>query len=134
LIGARFLGHPRDPQFQNARIVVDPKHGLASGLPSEWTMNDEWYSFSTNPRNAGAKVLLTLDENSYKPLGAQGADLRMGEHPIAWTNCIGPNGRKKGRMFYSAIGHRPETYSDPHYVAVLEAALEWTANRQADCH
>lgn len=127
LIGARFKGHPMNPQFQDARVEVNKDHPLAKSLPSEWTMKDEWYSFSTNPRAVGAKVVLTLDEASYVPQGRQG-DLRMGDHPIAWTNCQG-----KGRMFYSAIGHMPETYSEPHYVALLEDAIRWATDRKATC-
>jgi type 1 glutamine amidotransferase len=46
----------------------------------------------------------------------------MGDHPIAWTRCVG-----NGRAFYSAIGHRPEGYAEPHYVALLEQATVWAA-------
>lgn len=127
LIGARFLTHPMNPQFQEARIAVDRTHPLAGALPAEWRMTDEWYSFTTNPRKIGAKVLLTLDESTYSPVGMMGEDLRMGDHPLAWTNCVG-----KGRMFYSAIGHLPEAYSQPQNVAMLEAAIRWVAvDRQA---
>lgn len=125
LIGARFKGHPMAPQFQDARVVVDKKHPLAKALPAQWTMKDEWYSFSTNPRTTGARVLLTLDESTYKPDGMAGQDLRMGDHPIAWTRCIG-----KGRVFYSAIGHMPETYAQPQNVAMLEAAIGWAASKR----
>ena len=129
LIGARFKGHPMNPQFQEARVVVNTAHPLAKAVPSEWRMTDEWYSFRTNPRAVGANVLLTLDESTYKPEG-MGQDLKMGEdHPIAWTNCVG-----KGRMFYSAIGHMPETYSQPQHVALLESALDWAANDRAACN
>jgi type 1 glutamine amidotransferase len=129
LIGARFKGHPMNPQFQEARVVVNTAHPLAKAVPSEWRMTDEWYSFRTNPRAVGANVLLTLDESTYKPEG-MGQDLKMGEdHPIAWTNCIGT-----GRMFYSAIGHMPETYSQPQNVALLEAALDWAANDRTACN
>lgn len=131
LLGARFIGHPMGPQFQDARVVVQaPNHPAARGLPREWTMNDEWYSFRTNPRAVGATVIATLDEKTYSPKGMMNQDLRMGDdHPIAWTNCIG-----KGRMFYSAIGHRPETYSEPHYVTMLENAIDWAAvSGKKDC-
>ncbi|MET0589261.1 MAG: ThuA domain-containing protein [Novosphingobium sp.] len=130
LIGARFAGHPMNPQFQDARIAVeDTSSPLAKSLPAEWTMNDEWYSFKTNPRAAGATVILTLDEATYKPDGMMGQNLRMGaDHPLAWTNCIG-----KGRMFYSAIGHRPETYSQPQYVTLLENAVSWAATDRQAC-
>lgn len=128
LIGARFIGHTLAPQFQNARIVVDRQHPLAASLPAEWTMTDEWYSFRGDPRAKGANVLLSLDEASYNPVGPMGTDIRMGSHPLAWTNCI-----KNGRMFYSAIGHKPETYAEPNHVKLLEAAIEWAATARRAC-
>lgn len=124
LIGARFLGHPMSKQFQNARINLDdPAHPIASGLPESWEMTDEWYSFKTNPRDTGARVIATLDEASYEQIGMGGQPLAMGDHPIAWTRCVG-----SGRAFYSAIGHRPELYADPLYVGMIERAIAWTAN------
>lgn len=125
LVGARFAGHPMNPQFQDAKIVVEGRdHPIASGLPGEWVMNDEWYSFTNNPRASGSAIIATLDEGSYKP-GA----LAMGsDHPIVWTRCVG-----RGRSFYAAIGHRPETYADPHYVTMLENAVAWAASRRSNC-
>jgi len=64
-------------------------------------------------------VLATLDEKTYTP-----GDLTMGDHPIAWTRCIG-----QGRSFYSAIGHRPEAYADPRHLRLLEQATEWAAGK-----
>ncbi|GHA01272.1 ThuA domain-containing protein [Novosphingobium arvoryzae] len=128
LIGARFAGHPMDPQFQEARVVVDKSHPLAGRLPAEWRMTDEWYSFRNNPRATGARVILSLDESTYSRTGRFGGNLDMGDHPIAWTRCIG-----KGRMFYSAIGHLPETYSHPLNVALLEDAIGWAATKGAQC-
>jgi type 1 glutamine amidotransferase len=55
-----------------------------------------------------------------------GMNLRMGDHPIAWSRCIGA-GAKPGRMYYSAIGHLPERYSDAIYVQMLEQAVAWAA-------
>jgi len=125
LIGARFLGHPDHPQFQNAKILIeDRKSSITQGLPPSWIMKDEWYSFRSDPRSSGAHVIAKLDESSYSPKGWHNVDLRMGDHPIAWTKCIG-----KGRAFYSAIGHRPETYSEPHYAKLLEQAIIWSTDR-----
>ncbi|MDG2004904.1 MAG: ThuA domain-containing protein [Novosphingobium sp.] len=124
LIGARFAGHPSDPQFQDARIVVeDAGHPAAADLPAEWVMKDEWYSFKTNPRDSGARIIARLDESSYSPEASRGQQLRMGDdHPIAWSKIIG-----KGRSFYSAIGHMPETYTHPLYNRMLEDAIAWVA-------
>lgn len=128
LIGARFSGHPMEPQFQEARVVTDKSHPLAANLPAEWRMSDEWYSFKTNPRASGSRILLTLDESTYTRVGRFGEPLDMGDHPIAWTRCIG-----KGRMFYSAIGHMPETYSQPQNLAMLEDAIGWAATAKSAC-
>jgi type 1 glutamine amidotransferase len=123
LIGARFAGHPMNPQFQQARVMMTVgANGIGAGLPQEWQMKDEWYSFSSNPRAKGASVIAALDESSYSPKDMTGKDLRMGDHPIVWTRCVGD-----GRAFYSAIGHMPETYVEPHHQVLLEQAIRWAA-------
>jgi type 1 glutamine amidotransferase len=123
LIGARFIGHPMAPQFQSAKVrLEDAAHPAIKGLPINWDMTEEWYSFKASPRKQGVHVIATLDESTYSPVGVNGQDLRMGDHPLIWTRCIG-----KGRMFYSAIGHRPEHYTDPLYVRLLEQATDWAA-------
>jgi len=48
--------------------------------------------------------------------------IRMGDHPIAWTQCIG-----NGRSFYTAIGHRPEGYSEPNTNKLLQQGVAWAA-------
>ena len=107
--------------------MADPAHPLAAGLPAEWRMTDEWYSFKTSPRLTGAKVVLSLDESTYTRQDRFGEPLDMGaDHPLAWTKCIG-----KGRMFYSAIGHLPDTYRHPHAVRLLENAITWAASGKA---
>lgn len=130
LIGARFIGHPSDPQFQTALVSLESHAGgIGQGLPPAWQISDEWYSFARSPRLAGAQVVATIDEGTYKP----GADLlgngslAMGsDHPVAWTRCV-----QKGRAFYSAIGHRPETYTDPNYTRILEQAVQWASTKAA---
>jgi hypothetical protein len=47
-------------------------------------------------------------------------DLHMGDHPIAWTQCVG-----KGRSFYTAIGHKPESYSEPNTNKLIEQGVAW---------
>lgn len=84
LIGARFAGHPMAPQFQDARVVVeDSKGAIAQELAPGWTMNDEWYSFKTNPRSGGAHVIATLDEASYSPREGPGRN-------CAWATTRSP--------------------------------------------
>jgi type 1 glutamine amidotransferase len=127
LIGARFIGHPMAPQFQAARVQLEPGlSGIGAGLGAGWTMTDEWYSFKTSARAGGAHVIATLDEASYSPVDMFKHDLRMGDHPIAWTRCVG-----NGRSFYSASGHRPEVYADPQNMQIIEHAIVWAAGHGA---
>ena len=130
LIGARFSGHPMKKHLQNARIVLEARdHPIAQGLPDEWNLLEEWYSFKTSPRASGARIIATLDEATYEPETWGQQSLRMGDHPIAWTRCVG-----RGRMFYSSIGHRPESYVDPQFVAMLESAISWAVGKDyTDC-
>ena len=122
LIGARFLSHPMTPQFQMAKLKVDDsKDPIVKGLQPEWSMSDEWYSFHSDPRKSGSHVLVTLDESTYSPMSGKN-DLHMGDHPIAWKQCVG-----NGRSFYSAIGHRPESYSEPNTKLLMEQGIVWAA-------
>jgi uncharacterized protein len=122
LIGAQFIGHPMDPQFQQATLRVEDKnHPATATLPDEWVREDEWYSFAASPRRDGYHVLMTIDEGTYRQVGLLGADVAMnGDHPMAWWHCQG-----RGRAFFSALGHKAEYYAEPQHVAMLLGATRW---------
>ena len=130
VIGPEFVGHPADPQFQRARVVsLAPDHPVLRGIPGEFSLTDEWYSFDGIDTLADAMPLLGLDEDSYQPenlVYGPREDLRMGggpaHHPIAWVRCIG-----SGRSFYSAVGHFQVNYDDPVYRRFLENAVGWVS-------
>lgn len=123
LIGANFIGHPMDPQFQTATMHIEAIDDfIVNHLGREWIRSDEWYSFAESPRKEGKQILATLDESTYSPRFFD-EDIRMGEdHPIIWKHCPG-----QGRAFYSALGHTAESYAEPKYIALLENAIIWTA-------
>ncbi len=126
LIGANFIGHPMDPQFQKATLnIEDRTHPATKHLSDTWARTDEWYSYDKSPRKPGLKVLATLDEATYKPgsfgLFGKGTSLAMGkDHPAIWTHCVG-----KGRVLYSILGHTAETFVEPENVQSLEGSLNW---------
>ena len=116
LIGAWFDSHP---DIQTAAVhVEDQAHASVAGLPEPWVRSDEWYSFRSNPRDAGVEVLLTLDEGSYQG-GTMGAD-----HPIAWRHQY-----DGGRAWYTAGGHTSESFSEPLFVDHLTAGILWALGR-----
>ena len=126
LIGAQFVGHTMDPQFQDAEVLVaDPETALTAHLPSPWLVpNEEWYAFDRNPRDSGYEILLTLDESSYSTSGKTffGQDRMPGEHPIVWRRQLG-----EGRILYSAIGHQGATYEIPQFQQLIANAIAWAA-------
>ena len=134
LIGVRFTAHTMGPQFQDANMInEDREHRVMSGLPEYWTHNEEWYSWGESARNNGFTVLASVDEATYRPeqnLFGRKTDLRMGDHPVIWRNCVG-----NGRSVYSALGHAAAAYEDANHIRLLENALYWLLEaKQGNCH
>ncbi|MDB5460610.1 MAG: hypothetical protein JWO72_2351, partial [Caulobacteraceae bacterium] len=130
LIGAQFIAHPGPPfapQFQAARLRIEDRSQPATrGLPAAWTRTDEWYSFAASPRGK-ARVLVSLDEGSYRPMGYNGKDIHMGDHPVVWQRCVG-----RGRAFFTAMGHRREAYDEAAYRGLLRGALAWAMGLEGE--
>ncbi len=110
LIGGYFDGHP---WTQSARVLVtDPAHSVAAGLPSPWTLVEEYYQFRDfRP----SRVLLALDKTSVD-MSAPG--VKAQEFPLAWTREWG-----QGRVFYTALGHFEGTWTNPVFARLLENAM-----------
>jgi type 1 glutamine amidotransferase len=114
--GAWFASHP---EIQTATLLrEDAAHPSTRHYPARFSFTDEWYNFAADPRGA-VDVLLSLDETSYSP-----GDGAMGDHPIAWCHAIG-----KGRAWYTALGHRSETYADEAFARHLLGGILWAAGR-----
>ena len=127
LVGAQFIGHTGRPkQFQQGTIdVIDRTNPATRDLPARWTRTEEWYSFDRVPSGSGTNILATLDETSYEPFPER---VRMGApHPIIWTRCVG-----KGRVFFSALGHKAETYSEPLHQKLISGAIRWASRREGE--
>lgn len=120
LIGndAWFRSHP---SIQDATLVVeDATHISTQELPGSFTFNDEWYNFRANPRPA-VHVLLTIDETSYNA----GPDAMGADHPMSWHHEF-----DGGRAWYTALGHRSETFADARFQGHLLGGILYGANDQ----
>lgn len=114
LVGARFTRHPA---VQQARVrVADGAHPATAHLGESWTLTDEWYDFDRDPRGGGARVLLSVDEDTYSG-GGMGPD-----HPLAWCRDVGA-----GRCFYTALGHPSSAYADPDFRSHLLGGIRYAA-------
>lgn len=125
-LGTEFVSHPADPQFQTADVVsLAQSHPVMAGLGERFSHTDEWYTF-TGPVSGDVVVLAGLDESTYSPVnkvyGVE--DLRMGpepeDHPIIWAKCPG-----QGKMVYSALGHKTDSYDSEPHQTLLKNAMVW---------
>jgi cytochrome c len=110
LLGAVFKNHPA--QQQATLAVVSNEHAATRDFPMRLSIIEEWYNFSDlSPTN---NVILSADESTYTG-GIHGEC-----HPIAWFREY-----DGGRSFYTALGHRKETYALPAFRAHVLGGLKW---------
>lgn len=113
LLGAFFDNHPDNPNVRSGVInVIDSTHLATRHLPRRWHWKDEWYNFYSMQNNFD--VLMTVDTDSYK--GSQHPEF----HPIAWYHEF-----DGGRSFYTAIGHRSESFSDELFLKHIWGGIEY---------
>jgi len=121
LLGATFLGH--GPPVTSSLRIEDSLHPATSALPNPWSRFDEWYDFTSNPRDT-AHVLMNLDETTYP-----NNPYPTGDHPIAWCKTVGT-----GRSFYTGLGHAAEAFGDALVRRHLLGAILYAAGSvAADC-
>jgi uncharacterized protein len=114
LLGGVFDGHP---WHERVRIVVeDPNHSATAHLGQDFWLTDEIYQFR-NWTRGNLQVLLRLDAGSVDVQRGKRSD---GDYALAWTR---PHGT--GRVFYTALGHRPEVWADERFRRHLLGGIRW---------
>ncbi|MBO0939557.1 ThuA domain-containing protein [Fibrella sp. HMF5335] len=119
LLGTHFRDHSLFPHTPEATLTIEDKtHPSTTGLPATWRHADEWYNFRKNPRTVpNIHVLLNVDEKTYDVGETKGMG---GDHPISWTHNVG-----QGRMFYTALGHTAETFTEKNALQHIEGGIVW---------
>jgi len=119
LIGAIFDGHPWNEEVE---LVIDaPDHPAMAPfmeramrtVPPRVMFTDEIYQFRTIAPDI--TVLMSLAPEVPKREAGR-------EYPLVWTREPG-----KGRVFYTALGHRPEVWRDEVFVRHLLEGVRWAA-------
>ncbi|RRA47648.1 ThuA domain-containing protein [Acidipila sp. EB88] len=107
--------------FASAKVVVeDPSSPVMAGLGSSFSIDDEeWYTYDKSPR-PNVHVLASVAESTYLPR----SDLKMGDHPVVWTN-----NHVKARNVYIFMGHHAELFQDQAYTTLFHNAILWTARQ-----
>src|SRR5215469_4761945 len=115
MLGGEFITHGSAPRLQTANIVVnDPNFPGLGGVPSPFNFNDEWYSLKDF--RTDMHVILTIDTK-----GMSGKPYERPPYPVTWARMEG-----KGRVFYTAVGDRPENWSNPILLNLLGGGIRWT--------
>src|SRR5271154_6123586 len=114
MLGGEFIIHGRDPRLQTTNVIVnDPKFPGLEGVSSPVSFTDEWYSLKDFTPDM--HVILTLDTN-----GMKGECYQRPPYPMTWARMQG-----KGRVFFTAIGDRPENWEIPFFVNVVGGGVRW---------
>jgi type 1 glutamine amidotransferase len=117
LIGGLFKTHPAQ---QKVRLKVeDPKHPAAKGFKDGDEYYDEWYIFRDEPYSRDRlHIILSMYPDSFKPNAK--TERKDNDYAIAWCHEVG-----KGKVFYTSMGHRRETWRDPRFQESLIGGLKW---------
>jgi uncharacterized protein len=113
MIGAEFLTHHAQ-ELASVR-VKNPSFAACTHFPAEsFQINDEWYMFKN--LNTDMIVDLELDTKSM----TQSQYNSVPPYPVSWHRNYG-----KGRVFYTAMGHRDDVWTNPLFQKHLVAGIEW---------
>lgn len=110
MIGGLFEMHP--PGTPSGTVtIVDDAHPATRNLPDTIVRTDEWYYYADF--NPNVRLLATYDPAS---IGASDAN----PNPISWSHEF-----EGGRVFYTGMGHTPESYAEPLFIEHLRGGLRW---------
>jgi len=117
VLGAVSLGHGTQ---QKARMrIVSPQFPGMSGLGKSFSMYEEWYAFRFTAK--GLHVILVHDTSTMLKQHPQ--DQQMYDrppYPSTWARMHG-----QGRVFYTAMGHRKDVWTNPTFQQILSGAIAW---------
>lgn len=114
MIGGEFKTHGAQCEIQP--IVNDRKHPAVNHFGTSAKFFDEIYIYVKNNR-PNVHVLLAVDKhpNDRAPDANQ-----PGDHLIAWNREYG-----KGKVFYTALGHREDVWAREDYQQHLLGGIRW---------
>lgn len=114
MIGAYFDGHPWHEKIKV--IVEDKDHPASKPFGSSFEITDEIYQFKGPYDRKNMHILMRMDTDAVKKEGKR----KDKDYALAWTKEYG-----KGRVFYSAFGHREEVWKDERFLAHMLGGLRY---------
>jgi type 1 glutamine amidotransferase len=115
MLGGEFIVHGHDPRLQTANIIInDPSFPGLEGVQSPVSFNEEWYSlkdFATDMHVIGTVDTSMLKNECYQ----------RRPYPVVWARMNG-----KGRVFFTALGDRPENWENAFHLNLLAGGIRWS--------
>jgi uncharacterized protein len=120
MIGGYFNGHP---WTQNDTVTInnlDPKNPISGHWEESFSLQEETYQYKEfNKDKVTVTMKLDTSKTDMTKKGVKGT-----EFPLTWYRDYG-----KGRVFYTALGHRPEVWQDPRFQKMIVNALKWASGQ-----
>lgn len=114
-LGGEFIRHAKQQEATLRRVSSDFP-GLRA-TPETLRLHEEWYSLK---EFAADLHVIYVQETA----GMIGLEYQRPPYPLTWARREG-----KGRVFYTALGHREDVWSSEFFQQVILAGLNWTGKR-----
>jgi type 1 glutamine amidotransferase len=116
MLGGEFIihGQGKDPRLQTANVIInDPNFPGLQGVHSPVSFMEEWYSMKDFAPDL--HVICTLDTSTMN-----GQAYKRAPYPVTWARLQG-----HGKVFYTAMGDRPENWQNTFLLNLLAGGIRW---------
>jgi uncharacterized protein len=119
MIGGEFIIHGKQ-QVAKMRLMDAKFPGFKEGA-EDFNLMEEWYSLKDFSDNL--HVILVQETK-----GMEGEPYQRPAYPATWARMHG-----KGRVFYTSMGHREETWNNERFQNIIFGGIAWaTGAAEAD--
>jgi type 1 glutamine amidotransferase len=143
MLGGEFIIHGSQQSVH--QICVDKNFPGMSAVPDDFGPLEEWYSLKDFAPNL--HVLLVQDTSKMDKSGGNKRAYDRPNYPSTWAHyygkgllCMGfPHGaylllhkvetRRRGRVFYTSMGHREDIWTNPVFQQVIVGGMNWALGK-----
>lgn len=113
MVGGRFESHPPLGDITVQRVLGD--HPILDGI-NDFSLKDEFYHLDS----------CSLTDKEILLVGQSPGDKKT--RPVAWARRYG-----FGKVFYTILGHGPDTFANPNFMRLIKQAVQWAATPGLGC-
>ena len=119
MLGGIYAGQAWQAYNETPIKIDDVKSPITAAFGGKgFAVKDDVYMFHGPSPRAAAHVLLSVDTG--KAPESMWADRPDGDYPLSWVRK-----HENGRVFYTALGHEPEMYLNPPFLAHVLAGIQF---------